>query len=55
MVVYVAIFEVLTCLLVIGNESVLTQFRVSCFLMFFRVFKMFLVGLATGRAVVFYE
>jgi len=25
------------------------------FLCFFRVFKMFLVGLATGRAVVFYE
>jgi len=31
MVVYVAIFEVLTCLLVIGNESVLTQLRVSYF------------------------
>jgi len=28
-------------------------FRV--FKCFFRVFKMFLVGLATGRAVVFYE
>jgi len=30
--------------------------RVSCFLMFFSCFlKMFLVGLATGCAVVFYE
>ena len=33
-------------------------FLQSCFVFFkcfFRVFKMFLVGLATGRAVVFYE
>jgi len=27
----------------------------SCFLIFFLFFKVFLVGLATGRAVVFYE
>ena len=34
---------------------VLSAVVIHVFKMFFRVFKMFLVGLATGRAVVFYE
>jgi len=38
----------------LGVEVDVVCCRVS-FLCFFRVFKTFLVGLATGRAVVFYE
>jgi len=34
---------------------VLSAVVLRVFCVFFRVFKMFLVGLATGRAVVFYE
>ena len=34
---------------------VLSAVVLRVFYVFFRVFKIFLVGLATGRAVVFYE
>ena len=51
----IRLFVLGACLCTMMAYSFFSAVVFRVFNVFFRVFKMFLVGLATGRAVVFYE